>query len=152
VEGLVEIGLARDSVLSPALRVGAAYATGGMNVDAGRASFSVLAGALAACPLRLGKGDDAKVQLVPCARFEIGDIHGQGEGIPAARDQRSLWTAGGLEVAARWKVHSALTLELTSALLLPLRRHTYVIDPQRVIHQTGALVFQAGGGALFSAL
>jgi hypothetical protein len=150
-EGYVELGLAHDSVLSPSFRVGAAYASSGKSVDAGRADFSVLTGVASACPVRLG-GKAGKMRLVPCARFEIGDLHGEGSGIPMARDEHTLWAAVGGELGARWMLSSAVGLELTTALLAPLRRQAYVLQPARRIHETGAVAFSAGAGVFFSAL
>jgi hypothetical protein len=113
------------------LRVGAHYAaTGQIERDVGAAHFNWAAVRLESCLLRLRFA--ASASLDACAAFDLGAIHGVGE-VAESQPSTTPWISAGPVIRVPWFFAGSWFLEAEGALVVPLRRETFIFGPQRVV-------------------
>jgi hypothetical protein len=146
VGAFLELGRADDrhSILGLwALRIGPHYAaTGSIDRAAGPAHFNWAALRLEGCVLRLRLAPPASLDA--CAAFDVGGLRGSGE-VSQAKNPTTPWFSVAPVLRLPCFLSGGWFLEAEVALILPLRRETFVFEPRDLFYQ----VAPAGPAAAF---
>ncbi|HEY3498386.1 MAG TPA: hypothetical protein VGK73_27015 [Polyangiaceae bacterium] len=144
------LGLERDSIFAPALRLTYVhFGRGGFIPDegVGEASFQLDQGSLELCPLRLG---GRRAAVAPCLLATGGRLLATGSGaVEVQRHSRPWWVLGG-SVWGVLRPGGALELSLAAWLGIPLIRDTFQFDPAEpahVVHEVPGVSAGLGLGA-----
>ncbi len=122
-------------------------ATGTVQRAAGAAHFNWAALRLESCVLRLRLASTASLDA--CAAVDFGALHGSGEVAQPAAPLRPWFSVEPL-VRLPWFFSGPVFLEAEAALILPLRRETFVFEPRTVYYEVApagpAVAFGLGYG------
>ncbi|PCC73593.1 hypothetical protein SAMN02745121_07341 [Nannocystis exedens] len=114
------------------------------------ARAQVGAAGLRVCPTpRLRRGGPTgagRVELPLCAGIELGVLVARGSGFAGARTVRTLWAAAELEPAAVWRFTRRMALWGSAALVVPITRESFAVDPLPELFVIGAAGFRAAVG------
>jgi hypothetical protein len=146
VGAFFELGRVNDSHSALgmwALRTGLHYAaTGSIDRAAGPAHFNWAALRLEGCVLRLRLAPPASLEA--CAAFDVGGLRGSGE-VNQARSPTTPWFSVAPVLRLPCFLSGGWFLEAEAALILPLRRETFVFEPRDLFYR----VAPAGPAAAF---
>ncbi len=84
------------------------------------------------------------LEVAACAAIELGWRRASVSDQPRAQPADRLWAAIAAEAAARWPARGAVFVEVSLSLAVPLLRDEFIVTPGQLVHQTGALLPQAG--------
>lgn len=131
-------------------RLAVSYSDSGrLDEQGAQLRFWRVAGHAQICPWIVDLWQNA--QWAPCAGFEVGSIHGEGERstrLVAAKQTTALWLAATLALGVRIELTSHAVLELDGQLRAPILRRTYVVEqPLVVVYETPWL-----GAGLFAGI
>jgi hypothetical protein len=107
-----------------------------------------VSGRLEGCPVSVGIG--SRVELAPCAAFELGRLFGSGgSGVTPPLSGGAWWAAPVLLAALRWNAVGPLFLQLSGGGGLTLIREDFVIhEPNQQVVHTVPIGFAEAGAAL----
>ena len=143
----LDISRHTSSLFAPAFRLrfvrsdSGSTSTGGPNAD-----FTWTLGTLDACPLGWPGDVDARLRLVPCARFEAGLLEAKGLDVIPARSYARPWVAGGGVARASLRVVGGLFLEVEGGLVVPVLQDRFFVEPSTTLHVTAPLVGSGAAG------
>jgi hypothetical protein len=131
-----EAGLAVDAWWRPTVRLSAAFSQSptvvpGDRADTGAATFTLIAGRAALCPLEFRGGESLVVR--PCANLEIGRLEGSGSvidngSITTPRTGHALRLATGQSLLTRACLSGRVWLEMEAGATEPLVRQSFVFS------------------------
>ena len=146
VGAFLELGRTNDRLLVlglRALRIGLHYAaTGSVDRAAGPAHFNWAALRLEGCLLHLQLASPASLDA--CAAFDVGGLRGSGE-VNQAKNPTTPWLSVAPVLRLPCFFSGGWFVEAEAALILPLRRETFVFEPRDLFYQ----VAPAGPAAAF---
>ncbi|MDC0722789.1 hypothetical protein [Nannocystis bainbridge] len=106
--------------------------------------------ALRVCPTprlrRPGRTGAGLVELPLCAGVELGGLVVRGLGFAGARTVRTLWAAAELQPGVVWRFTRRLALAGSVALVVPITRESFAVDPLPELFRIGAVGFRAAVG------
>ncbi len=112
---------------------GASFAPGVTHALApGRVQQALFAASLHAC---FAPWSNGALQLDLCASGMVGRVHARAQGFDESTDAARAWPAFGLELRLG-RAPSALGLELSAALLVPLLRQDFAIDNVGIAYES----------------
>jgi len=127
----VFVELARRSeqrIVSPSARL--RFERSGTDADAtaqGSAHFTWTEASLDVCPIALWPTHRWRVQ--PCLRGEVGVVDGTGVGTPLSNEKTRPWLDFAAVAGSRWEIVGPLFVEIEAALVVPVVRDRFFIDP-----------------------
>jgi hypothetical protein len=107
----------------------------------GRATVSFNVGELFACPLSFALA--ASLTLLPCARFDLGQVTAKGTDIPGARGSTRTWASAGALGQLAFVPVRPLVIDVQASLLVPLTPYTFVFAPDSVVYGPPSVAFSA---------
>ncbi|MCY1008578.1 hypothetical protein OV079_24055 [Nannocystis pusilla] len=114
------------------------------------AAAQIGAAALRVCPTprlrRAGKTGAGLVELPLCAGVELGALVVRGSGFAGARAVRTLWAAVEVQPGAVWRFSRRTALWGSVALVVPITRDSFAVDPLPELFRIGAVGFRAAVG------
>ncbi|MCY0987625.1 hypothetical protein OV203_10850 [Nannocystis sp. ILAH1] len=114
------------------------------------AAAQIGAAALRVCPTprlrRAGKTGAGLVELPLCAGVELGALVVRGSGFTGARTVRTLWAAVEVQPGAVWRFSRRTALWGSVALVVPLTRDSFAVEPLPELIRTGVVGFRAAVG------
>jgi hypothetical protein len=114
------------------------------------AAAQIGAAALRVCPTprlrRAGKTGAGLVELPLCAGVELGALVVRGSGFMGARTVRTLWAAVEVQPGAVWRFTRRTALWGSVALVVPLTRDSFAVDPLPELFRNGTVGFRAAVG------
>ncbi|WP_434418126.1 hypothetical protein [Nannocystis pusilla] len=114
------------------------------------AAAQIGAAALRVCPTprlrRAGKTGAGLVELPLCAGVELGALVVRGSGFTGARTVRTLWAAAEVQPGVVWRFSRRTALWGSVALVVPITRDSFAIDPLPELFRIGAVGFRAAVG------
>jgi hypothetical protein len=129
-----------EYVGGPSLAVGfAALQPTERTLPEGRATVSFDVGELFACPLSFALGPS--VTVLPCARFDFGQVNASGSDIPGARSASRTWSSAGALGQIVFVPVRPLVIDAQASLLVPLTPYTFVFAPYSVIYGAPSVAF-----------
>jgi hypothetical protein len=141
---LVTVGLETKSVLSPELRLTAAYdfALGDTEAAGGSASFRLASATLDVCPVRIGA---RALEVRPCATGVLGALRAEGRDTVAPESATRFYSALGASLAGFVGIGSGFGISGSVGVSFPLSRDRFQFAPV-VFHQVPAVVGSASLG------
>lgn len=102
------------------------------------ASIGLVAGSVLACvPVAVER---AVLGVAACLGWEVGQLSGSGTHVSLPYDQRRLWSAARLDVAARWPVpNTPLGLDLSVTATAPLTRDEFYLEELGRVHRPASV-------------
>lgn len=114
------------------------------------AAAQIGAAALRVCPTprlrRAGKTGAGLVELPLCAGVELGALVVRGSGFTGARTVRTLWAAVLVQPGAVWRFTRRAALWGSVALVVPVTRDSFAVEPLPELFRIGAVGFRAAVG------
>ncbi len=141
---LVTAGLETKSMLSPELRLTAAYdfALGDTQAAGGTASFRLASATLDLCPVRIGS---RALEVRPCATGVLGALRAEGRDTVAPESATRFYSALGASLAGFVGIGSGLGISASVGGSFPLSRDRFQFAPV-VFHEVPAVVGSASLG------
>jgi hypothetical protein len=128
-----------DVAAHPALRLSASWYPGTeLESSLGAIRFSLLAGRLEACPVRLAAG---AFTLSPCGALDVGSIAAE-----AAAPEARLWLAPGAIGRIAWFPGRIVGVELQGGITFPLDQYRFFFSPEPVVYEVPAVAGEGGLG------
>jgi hypothetical protein len=128
-----------DVAAHPALRLSASWYPGTeLESSLGAIRFSLLAGRLEACPVRLALG---AFTLSPCGALDVGSIAAEASA-PEAR----LWLAPGVIGRLAWFPGRIVGVEVQGGITFPLDHYRFFFSPEPVVYEVPAVAGEGGLG------
>jgi hypothetical protein len=108
-------------------------------------SIGLVAGSALGCvPVGV---DRAIVDVAACVGWELGELSGTGTHVSVPYEQRRLWSAARLDVAARWPVPgTSVGLEVSVAGVVPFTRDDFILKDLGTVHRPASVVGRLGLG------
>jgi hypothetical protein len=104
------------------------------------AKLELLAGSLLACTAPLGRLRSQLASLA-CLGMELGQLTGEGTGVPDPRRGSALWAAPRVDLGGFWTIPgSALRLGLSLMAAIPLNRDEFALNQIGTVHQPPSVV------------
>ncbi len=120
---------------------------GNLNASAGSPGVSIglLAGSALGCvpvaPL------PPRLALAACAGWELGQLSGSGTHVSTPYQQRALWSAARVDLAARWQLTpSALSVEVLLTGAAPFTRNDFILKDIGSVYRPASVVGRLGLG------
>lgn len=141
----LESWLPRSGWWSPGLRLSVLSTTPAtVHAADGDADFLLIAGRLAACPVRRAWRD--LLRLIPCADLEVGSLVAEGGGRALNPVSKSmLWLAPGVSLRIQLALATAISLEVGAGAKWLPRHDTFVFKPSSLVYQVPSTSFDLGG-------
>ncbi|OJY16705.1 MAG: hypothetical protein BGO98_10925 [Myxococcales bacterium 68-20] len=115
------------------LRAGVTGARGAVHTSSiGTSRVERLALFVDGCPVSARAG---LFRLSPCARFDVGFLHGSGDSLENAESRSLLWLALSAGGRAGFNVTDALFVETDARAAIPLVRHEFFVRPNDVVYR-----------------
>jgi hypothetical protein len=131
-----------EYVGGPSIAVGfAAMQPTERQTQEGRATVSFNIGELFACPVSFAL--TPSLTLLPCARFDLGQVNASGSDIPGARDATRTWSAAGVLGQVAFVPVKPFVIDAQASLLVPLTPYTFTFAPNSVIYGAPSVAFSA---------
>jgi len=83
------------------------------------------------------------VTLLPCARFDLGQVNAAGSDIPGARSATRTWSSAGALGQVAFVPVKPLVIDAQASLLVTLTPYTFVFSPNSVIYGPPSVAFSA---------
>lgn len=108
-------------------------------------SIGLVAGSALGCvPVGVER---AIVDVMACVGWELGQLSGSGTHVSVPYEQRRLWSAARLDVAARWPVPGTpVGLELSVAGVVPFTRDEFILKDLGTVHRPASVIGRLGLG------
>jgi len=127
----------------PRARLSLGIAGSSASIERIATRFSLLAGGLDACPLRIG---GARFDVSPCARAELGTLSAEPRGFEGARTRETRWIAIGGVAVVTARIRPPLFIDATFGFVAPLQRDRFYFEPSTTVQQVGAVSVVCGVG------
>lgn len=115
-----------SDILAPSMRVGGSFQSSArVSGSVGEAQFTLAAGNLEACPVRLPLGGP---YLRPCLSGTVGGLRGRGLELDDERSETRLYSAWGGSARLEFPLHRLISFEGGAGFQLPLRRDRFIIE------------------------
>lgn len=109
-----------------------------VSTGTGGGEFRLLAASLGACFAVPVAGWTA----LPCLRYELGSLRGEGTRVRAPRPRTALWSALGGYLGAALPLARNWRLGIEGGAILPLTRPSFLLDDPEPIHEVPRLGFR----------
>jgi hypothetical protein len=135
-----------DVAAGPALRLSVAWYPGtDLGTELGPVRFSLIAGRLEVCPVRLSAGS---FSLSPCLTLDAGRISASpSDPLPGAEPgEARLWLAPGALARLAWFFGPVVGVEVEGGVTVPLDRYRFYFSPEPLVYQVPDVVGTGGLG------
>jgi len=138
------LALDRDSVWAPALIIGATHVwRHDLEQTDGKASFTLDAASVDACPLRIGR---SSFVARPCASALVGRLNASGSDTGNGASEARAFAAAGIALAATANLPAAIDLSARLGVGMTLRRDAYELG-STTFHRAERITVAASIGA-----
>ena len=137
----VELSRAGREVVRPSARLRVEWTFSSSNSEGG--AFVRTGGAIDLCPIALGA---SSLRAQPCMRAELAALYAKGRGVEPVRSAVRPWFALGAVARVRIDLPPPLFVELEAALILPVVRDRFYVEPDTVVYRAPTV----GGTAAFA--
>ena len=127
----------------PRARLSLGIAGSSASVERIATRFSLLAGGLDACPMRIG-GD--RFEVSPCARAELGTLSAEPRSFEGTRTRETRWLAIGGVAVLTARIRPPVFIDATFGVVAPLQRDRFYFEPSTTVQQVGAVAVVGGAG------
>jgi len=104
------------------------------------AKLELLTGSLLACTAPIG-GLRSQLASLACLGMELGQLAGEGTGVPGGRRGSALWAAPRVDLGGFWTIPgSDLRLGLSLMAAVPLNRDEFALNQLGSVHQPPSVV------------
>ncbi|HMI91441.1 MAG TPA: hypothetical protein VK509_08765 [Polyangiales bacterium] len=132
-----------DAPFGFALRLSGGRAHGEVVDQGGRASFTLLAGRLEGCPLRVSA--TPRLALSACVPLDAGRLEAAGSGFTPSQRVARPWLSAGAIARVEWQLVDVLVLEAAGELFFPIVRDRFFVGNDATLHRVPKV---AGGLAV----
>lgn len=141
VPAFVEVSRAGHEVVRPSARLRVERTFSSSNSEGG--AFVRTGGATDLCPIALGA---SSLRAQPCVRAELAALYAKGRGVEPVRSAVRPWFALGAVARVRIDLPSPLFVELEAALIIPVVRDRFYVEPYAVVYRAPTV----GGTSAFA--
>ncbi len=141
IPAFVEISRAGHEVVRPSARLRVERTLSSSNSEGG--AFVRTGGATDLCPIALGA---SSLRAQPCVRAELAALYAKGRGVEPVRSAVRPWFALGAVARVRIDLPSPLFVELEAALIIPVVRDRFYVEPYAVVYRAPTV----GGTSAFA--